>query len=79
MTLFQIIEAIWQGHVVVITGNNFAGVAEVSGVRVAEWCNDDPAECWLRRPSGEVANLWQLTSAPEGGVDNTGYGICPGC
>ncbi len=77
MTLFQIIQAILAGQVVVFHGSDFAGRATVGNKTVAEWDNDQPAECWLEKPDGSRQNIWQLTSPIEGGVSSSGPGVCP--
>jgi hypothetical protein len=78
MTLFQIIEAIWQGYDVVIQGCFSVGIAHVGDKVIAEWDVNRPAECWMIRPDSTFKHdLFPLVGEDDGGVPSSAPGICP--
>lgn len=78
MTLFQIIQAIWQGFAVEFIGCDVVGVAKVNGKIIASWDEAKPLESWMDFPDGRRESLEQLVGEEESMFEERkGDVVCP--
>jgi hypothetical protein len=79
MTLFQIIQAIWQGFVVEFVGCDVVGVAKIGEKVIASWDEAKPEESWMDFPDGRRECLDQLLGEEEPMFkeDRKGDVVCP--